>query len=135
MPQQKKKNAEKEEFYECLEQIYHKIQRYDLVIIMGDFNTKIGKEEYQKKVAGKYTIHDITNENGNLLEQFATRIGLKIKSTTFTHKNIHLGTWKISGSSEVNQIDHELVPLRHSTAIIDVRSSRGPICDTDHYSK
>jgi hypothetical protein len=27
---------EKEEFYECLEEIYHKIQKYDLVIIMGD---------------------------------------------------------------------------------------------------
>jgi endonuclease/exonuclease/phosphatase family metal-dependent hydrolase len=40
---------------------------YDLIIIMGDFNAKIGKEEYQREVAGKYTIHDISNENGNLL--------------------------------------------------------------------
>jgi endonuclease/exonuclease/phosphatase family metal-dependent hydrolase len=30
---------------------------------MGDFNAKTGKEEYQKKVAGKYTIHNISNEN------------------------------------------------------------------------
>jgi endonuclease/exonuclease/phosphatase family metal-dependent hydrolase len=47
---------EKEEFHDCLEEIYHKIQKYDLVIIMGDFNAKIGKGEYQKKVAGKYKI-------------------------------------------------------------------------------
>jgi endonuclease/exonuclease/phosphatase family metal-dependent hydrolase len=66
-----------------LEEIYHKIQKYDLVIIMGDFNAKIGKEEYQKKVAGKCTKHGISNENGNLLGQFATRNGLKIKSTVF----------------------------------------------------
>jgi hypothetical protein len=25
-----------------------------IIIIMGDFNVKIGKEEYQKKVAGKF---------------------------------------------------------------------------------
>jgi endonuclease/exonuclease/phosphatase family metal-dependent hydrolase len=100
---------------------------------MGHRNAKIGKEGYQKKVAGKYTIHDINNENRNLLRQFATRNGLKIKSTTYPHKKKHLGTWKIPGSNEVNQINHVLVSLRHSTSIIDVRSSRGPNCDTDHY--
>jgi hypothetical protein len=56
---------------------------------MGDFNAGRGKEEYQKKVAGKYTIHCISNEHGNLLGQFATRNGLTLKSTTFPHKNIY----------------------------------------------
>jgi hypothetical protein len=65
MPQRKKKEErEKDEFYECVEETYHKIQKYDLVIIMGDFSAKIGKEEYQKKAAGKHTIHDISNETG-----------------------------------------------------------------------
>jgi endonuclease/exonuclease/phosphatase family metal-dependent hydrolase len=130
-PTEEKEDREKEEFYECLEEIYHKIQKYDLVIIMGDFNAKKGKAEHQKKVAGKYTIHYISNENGNLLGQFATRNGLKIKSTTSPQENIHVGTWKIPGSNEDNQIDHVLVSLRHSTPIKDMRSSRGTDCDTD----
>jgi endonuclease/exonuclease/phosphatase family metal-dependent hydrolase len=124
-PTEEEEDMEKEEFCECLQEIYHKIQKYKLVIIMGDFNAKIGKEEYQKKVAGKYTMHNIINENGNLLGHFATRNGLKIKGTTFPHKNIHLGAWKIPGSNGVNQTDHVLVSLRHSDSITDVRSSRG----------
>jgi endonuclease/exonuclease/phosphatase family metal-dependent hydrolase len=52
-PMEEKEDRGKEEIYECLEEIYHKIQKYDLVIIMGDFNAKMGKEVYQKKVARK----------------------------------------------------------------------------------
>jgi hypothetical protein len=73
---------------------------------MGGFNAKIRKEECQKKVAGKCSIHDTNNENGNLLGQFATRNGMKVKITTLLHKSIHLGMLKIPGSSEVNRIDH-----------------------------
>jgi hypothetical protein len=53
---------------------------------MGDFNAKMGKEEHQKTVAGQYTIHCISNGNGNLLGQLASRNGLKIKAQPFRIK-------------------------------------------------
>ena len=44
-----------------------------MVIIMGDFNAKIGNKEYLQPVAGPYTVHDLSNENGNMLIQFVIR--------------------------------------------------------------
>jgi endonuclease/exonuclease/phosphatase family metal-dependent hydrolase len=133
-PRENKGECEKENFYDTLEEICHKAPKHDMLIVMGDFNAKLGKEEYQKQVAGMYTIYENSNGNGRLLGQFATRNNTLIKSTAYTHKNIYLGTWKIPGTNgEFNQIDHVLVSKRHSSSIKDVRSCRGPNCDSDHY--
>jgi endonuclease/exonuclease/phosphatase family metal-dependent hydrolase len=105
----------------------------NLLIIMGDFNAKVGREECRHKASDKYSLHERSNENGFLLVQFAIQNNLYIKSTTFSHKTIHMGTWTILGSTEVNQIDHVLVSARHASFIIDVRNSRGANCDSDHY--
>jgi exonuclease III len=128
-PTGEKEEYVKEEFYDRLEEICNNVQKYDITIIMGDFNAKIGKENHLAKVAGKYTIHNETNENGQLLAQFAARNKLFIKSPSFQHKRIHMGTWKVPGTGEVNQTDRVLVSLRHTSSVTDVRSHRGQNCD------
>jgi hypothetical protein len=125
--------GEKEEFYEQLECICSKVQKYDTLIVMGDFNAKVEKENTLKMVAGKHTLHDISNDNGMMLGQFAVRNNLVIKSTCFPHKRIQLGTWKSPDSRTLNQIDHVLINASFSLSIIDVRSCREPNCDSDHY--
>jgi len=44
-----KTNEEKEKFYEDLQAIHNKIPKHDIVIILGDMNTKIGNEHQNLK--------------------------------------------------------------------------------------
>jgi hypothetical protein len=67
------RTEEEQLFYEYLEETYRTIQEYDIAILVVDFNAKIGKEEHQKKAAGKYPVHDIGIENGNLLGTVCNR--------------------------------------------------------------
>jgi hypothetical protein len=56
-PTEEKTNEEKEKFYEDLQTVHNKIPKHDIVKILGDLNTKIGKEDVYQNVAGKRTLH------------------------------------------------------------------------------
>ena len=123
----------KDEFYDQLSRECEKAHKYDILILLGDFNAKIGTENFIATVAGKYTLHEETSENGKRLGQLAARYNMIIKSTCFEHKRIHKGTWICPGTNVVNQIDHVVINKRHASIIIDVKSCRGPSCDSDHF--
>jgi endonuclease/exonuclease/phosphatase family metal-dependent hydrolase len=123
----------KDDFYDQLSQECEKAHGYDILILLGDFNAKIGRENFIATVAGKYTLHEVTSENGKRLGQLAARNNMIIKSTCFEHKVIHKGTWMCPGTDVVNQIDHVIINKRHASSIIHVRSCRGPNCDSDHF--
>jgi hypothetical protein len=57
--------------------------RYDILIVIGDFNDKLGKENIRRQLTDKCTLHDITIGNGVMLTEFAVRHSLVIKSTFF----------------------------------------------------
>ena len=48
-------------FYNTLQQMCDKVSKHDLLIVLGDFNAKIGQFE---KVGGKHSLHLITSPNG-----------------------------------------------------------------------
>jgi endonuclease/exonuclease/phosphatase family metal-dependent hydrolase len=133
VPTEDSPGAKMDEFYDQLSQECEKARKYDILILLGDFNAKIGREHFIVTVAGKYTLHEVTSENGKRLGQLAAGNNMIIKSTCFEHKAIHKGTWMCLGTDVVNQIDHVIIKKRHASSITDVRSCRGPSCDSDHF--
>jgi hypothetical protein len=101
-------------------------------ILMGDFNTKVPREDLFKPIIGNGSLHEASNDNGLGVVNFATSKNIIVKSTTFAHRDIHKYTWTSPDDVTHNQIDHILLDkIRHSN-ILDVRSIRGADCDTDH---
>jgi hypothetical protein len=78
-------------------------------------------------------LHEISNDNGVRLVNFATSKNLRVKSTMFPHCNIHKYTWTSPDGKTDNQIDHILVDRRRHSNVLDVRSFRAADCDSDHY--
>ena len=88
-PMEDKKEAEKEKFYDDLQTIIDRTPKSDTVIVLGDANAKLGKEDVYNEVSGKHTLHELSNSNGEMLLEFAVGNNLKVTSTLFQHKKIH----------------------------------------------
>jgi len=129
----KRKAENVERFYNKLPDVCGRTPRNNALILLEDINAKIGKEHSNKRVADRHTLHNITSENWEKLVQLATAHNLEISNTKFQHRIIHKGTWKAPGQDICNQIEHVLINKRGASVITDVRTLRGPNCDSDHY--
>lgn len=102
-------------------------------LILGDFNAKISKEECFKTTTGSNSLNQLSYNNGCRLIKLVTGKGLKIKSRSFSHKEIHKGICRSPDGRYINQINHVLVNMRFSNSVLDVRALRGAECGSDHF--
>jgi len=104
-------------------------------MILGDLNTKTDKEKAYESVTGKNTLHNVSNQNGEMVCKFAIESNLKVMSTQFQRRTIHKGTCILPDLTTVNQIDHILINTnkKKKKTVQDVRTLRGPNCDSDHF--
>jgi exonuclease III len=56
-PTEDSQEENKHSFYNQLQRECSKIPKYDMLVILGDFNAQIGTEAFLKTVAGKFTLH------------------------------------------------------------------------------
>jgi exonuclease III len=73
-PTEEKIEEEKVKFYDDLQRTYDRTPKHDIVMILGDLNVKRDKEKTYENVTGKYTLHDISNQNGEMVCNFAIEI-------------------------------------------------------------
>ena len=108
-------------------------RKHYLLIMMGDFNAKIGKDNIEKElVMGKEGLGEI-NENGELFTDFCYFNILVIGGSVFPHKKIHKTTWISPDHQTENQIDHICISSTFRRSLQDVRSRRGADVGTDHH--
>jgi hypothetical protein len=89
-------------------------------IILSDFSAKVGRESIFKLTIGNERLHEIINDNGVRVVNFATSKKLVIKSTIFPHRKIHKYTWTSPEGNTHNQTDHVLTDRRWHSSILDV---------------
>ena len=70
-PTEDKADPEKENFYEELQLVIDHTPKSDTILVLGDANAKLGKEDIYKEVSGKHTLHELSNSNGEMLLEFA----------------------------------------------------------------
>jgi hypothetical protein len=62
----------KDRFYEELKRLFDKFLRYHVKMLLGDFNAKVGREDIFKPTIGNESLHEISNDNGVRVVNFAT---------------------------------------------------------------
>jgi hydroxypyruvate isomerase len=78
----------RETFIEELEQVIDKFPKYQIKILLGDFNAKVGMEDIFKPTIGNESLLAISTDNGVRVVNFATSKNISVKSTMFPYRNI-----------------------------------------------
>jgi len=87
-------SAVKEAFYGDLHTVITRIDPKDKLIILGDFNARVGRDsQLWKGVLGKYGLGNC-NDNGRLLLQFCSQHQLTITNTLFQQQDRFKTTWR-----------------------------------------
>jgi exonuclease III len=87
-PTEDKTDDAKYSFYKELERVFDTFPKYHMKILLGDFNAKVGRENIFKLAIWNESLHEISNDNGVRVVNFATSKNLTVKSTLFPHHNI-----------------------------------------------
>lgn len=132
-PTEVSEETTKDDFYGKLDSVFNGVPKNDIKIVLGDMNAQIGKEEVYHPTIGNYSLHEVTNDNGQRFIDFAMSNELVVSSTCFMAKRIHKYTWESADGITKNQIDHVAISMRHANNILDVKTKRGAIFDSDHH--
>ena len=122
----------KEGFYEELQNIVDATDKRDVIMLMGDFNARVGADFHvHEKCIGRYGFGKC-NSNGELLLEFCSRNKLAITNTMFKHREVLKGTWQHPRSKHWHLIDYVITRQADRRAVLDTRVMRSADCSSDH---
>ena len=123
---------EREQFYQLLSTTLHSVPKADKLLLLGDFNARVGKDSSSwPTVLGPHGMGK-ENSNGLLLLTLCSEEGLTITNTLFQQPEIHKATWMHPRSKHWHLIDYVITRRRDISDILCTRAMRGADCWTDH---
>ena len=126
-------DQDKEEFYSRLLTIIQDRPERNVIIVMGDFNAKIGSDNRSyEEIMGQQGLGEM-NDNGERFADLCASSGLVIEGSYFQHRRIHKATWVSPDLQTENQIDHMCIGKRFRRSLQDVRVRRGADVASDHH--
>ncbi|XP_056006746.1 craniofacial development protein 2-like [Ostrea edulis] len=94
-------------FVEQLQAVMQRTSKHDLLVLLGDWNTKIGAMQYgEEGTVGRHGVICERNDNDDRFVEICGIINMAITTTMFPHKEIHKLSWTSPDGSYQNQIDH-----------------------------
>ncbi|KAF7249469.1 Craniofacial development protein 2 [Varanus komodoensis] len=122
--------AEVDQFYEGLQHLPELTPKNDVLIIMEDWNAKVGSQKVTG-ITGKFGL-GVQNEAGHRLVEFCQENTMVIANTLFQQPKRRLYTWTSPDGQHRNQIDYVLCRQRWRSSIQSVKTRRGADCGSDH---
>lgn len=122
----------KTKFYEELTHVLAKIQSREQILLLGDFNARVGRDfDAWPNVIGRHGIGNM-NSNGHLLLSLCAQFNLSISNTYFRLPAKYKTTWMHPRSKHWHLIDYAIVRRRDIGQVKITRVMRGAHCWTDH---
>ena len=111
----------KEAFYSQLASVLSGMTRIDKLLLIGDFNARIGTDNNKwPLVMGKHGIEKC-NSNGELILALCSEFELIVTNTMFKQKDERMTTW-------MHMIDFIITRCRDKMDIHSTRAMRGANC-------
>ena len=122
----------KDQFYDELDQLLKNIPSCDKVVVLGDFNARVGADHGSWiGVLGKHGV-DAENASGTALLSFCTRHDLIITNTLYQQPDRFKYTWMHPGTKKWHMLDYAITRQRDVKDILHTRAMCGTCNWTDH---
>ena len=118
-------------FYQDLRNCISSIPNADKILLLGDFNARVGSHHRNWNALGQHGIGKM-NSNGLLLLQLCTEFDLAVCNTFYQQKVMHRVTWIHPRSKHGHILDYIITRKRDLRDVCTVRVIRGAECGTDH---
>lgn len=122
----------KDSFYQTLDEALHQIPKNDKILLLGDFNARVGQNSgIWKGVLGRHGIGQ-ANSNGMRLLTLCSEHNLTITNTIFQQRTKYKTSWMHPRSKHWHLIDYVIVRRCDLRDVFITRVMRGAECWTDH---